>query len=260
MPPILIVHATGGPRRDPASLRLEWVTSTLDGLALAGARVPADLDVDLVDLDGPAATGPAPAPTAWEESVIARWWRTASFDDPAHGPGGGSPVATVRSAEAMLTALGRSRYFVGLPHDELLRAAREMTSYLTADRAARAATARVRAAITPDTRAVIGFGLGSVPAVDALADGSAVETLITLASPLALRAEPALPVPAPPLARPRARTWFNLVDVADGLAARDGLAPLYGAAVRDVSLDCDPRLRAPRPYAGTAEFGRALAH
>ena len=250
MPSVLVIHGTGGPRRSAESLRLEWRTSMQDGLVLAGA--PAGLlddpgAVGVVGLDGldglDAPAGP-PSPTPWEEAVLRAWLRSAVFDDAAVGP--------------PLTALGRSRYFAGLPPEELLDTVRTMTAYLLADDGGERAVRMVRAALTPDVRVVVGFSLGSVPAFDAVA-GEPGRALVTVGSPLALRDRPDLPGGPRRRRRPIAAPWLNLVDAADALAGGDGLAGRYGEAVRDVFLDCDPRLRAPRPYAATAEFGQALS-
>ncbi|MFG1857408.1 hypothetical protein ACGFJT_36625 [Actinomadura geliboluensis] len=266
MPSVLVIHGTGGPRRSAESLRLEWRTSMQDGLVLAGA--PAGLLDDpgavgvvgldghdghdghdgLDGLDGLGGLGglgaPAGPPTPWEEAVLRAWLRSAVFDDAAVGP--------------PLTALGRSRYFAGLPPEELLDTVRTMTAYLLADEGGERAVRLVRAALTPDVRVVVGFSLGSVPAFDAVA-GEPGRALVTVGSPLALRDRPDLPGGPRRRRRPIAAPWLNLVDAADALAGGDGLAGRYGEAVRDVFLDCDPRLRAPRPYAATAEFGQALS-
>ncbi|MGW5414215.1 hypothetical protein [Actinomadura geliboluensis] len=250
MPSVLVIHGTGGPRRSAESLRLEWRTSMQDGLVLAGA--PAGLlddpgavgVVGLDGLDGLGAPAGPPSPTPWEEAVLRAWLRSAVFDDAAVGP--------------PLTALGRSRYFAGLPPEELLDTVRTMTAYLLADEGGERAVRMVRAALTPDVRVVVGFSLGSVPAFDAVA-GEPGRALVTVGSPLALRDRPDLPGGPQRRRRPIAAPWLNLVDAADALAGGDGLAGRYGEAVRDVFLDCDPRLRAPRPYAATAEFGQALS-
>lgn len=247
MPSVLVIHGTGGPRRSAESLRLEWRTSMQDALVLAGA--PAGLlddpgAVGVVGLDGLGAPAGPPSPTPWEEAVLRAWLRSAVFDDAAVGP--------------PLTALGRSRYFAGLPPEELLDTVRTMTAYLLADEGGERAVRLVRAALTPDVRVVVGFSLGSVPAFDAVA-GEPGRALVTVGSPLALRDRPDLPGGPRRRRRPIAAPWLNLVDAADALAGGDGLAGRYGEAVRDVFLDCDPRLRAPRPYAATAEFGQALS-
>ncbi|WP_147341079.1 hypothetical protein [Actinomadura logoneensis] len=174
-----------------------------------------------------------------DAEVVERWWNTARFDD-----------ETVRREPApdRLAALGRSRFFVGLPPGELIRTVRAVTSGSTvADRRA------VREALTPRTRIVVGFGLGAVAAVDVLARRPtahhAAPTLITVGSPLAGRGRAVVP---------RVREWINLADVGDGLAGGEGLASRYGRRVQDIVMDCDPRLRAPRPYIASPEFGRAL--
>ncbi|WP_329521024.1 hypothetical protein [Spirillospora sp. NBC_01491] len=193
----------------------------------------------IVDVDGRTEHSGEPPLTGWEAEVLERWWRVARFDDEA---------VRREFAADRLVALSRSRFFTGLPPEDLIRTVRAMMSGPTAgDHRA------VREALAPETRAVVGFGLGAVAAVDVLARRPAVPreavTLITVGSPLAWRHGPA---------RPRVREWINLADVGDGLAGGEGLAPYHGEDVHDMVMDCDPRLRAPRPYIASPEFGRAL--
>ncbi|GFJ86763.1 hypothetical protein [Phytohabitans rumicis] len=85
---LLIVHGTAGPVRTDASVRLEWVTSMLDGLALAGWPAPAfdaDRDITLVNLDD--APTPSPHPTR-------------SGKPPSSTGAGGRPVSTRRHRPA----------------------------------------------------------------------------------------------------------------------------------------------------------------
>jgi hypothetical protein len=57
---------------------------------------------------------------------------------------------------------------------------------------------------------------------------------------------------------PAVTRWTNVIDEGDTLALGHGME-FAGAEVRDVWLDCDPRLRSPRNYLASPEFGDVLA-
>jgi hypothetical protein len=257
---LLVVHGTAGPHRTDASVRLEWVTSMLDGLALAGYPCP-DLDpeVAVVNLDDGTAAGTAahsaagPAPdAAWEAAVLDRCWRAARFDA---GPPG-------RAAGSIAGRLAWSRYFSGLPADELTAALREVRAHLLAGGPGRLAADRVRAAIAPDTRVVLGHCVGALAALRAVAalDPATAPVLVTIGAPLGLFATVGAATPAPAPGR-----WIDIADVHDTLVLAGGVGGASAAdgagederAVR-VTLDCDPRLRCARNYLASPEFGKVL--
>jgi hypothetical protein len=241
---ILVIHGTGGPPRAEGSLGPEWITAMQDGLALAG-HDPASLDESLlrfVSLDRP---GPPPRAAAGPEAALARrWWRAARFDGARAAPP--DPAGTM----ALLADLAWSRFFAGLPADELLGAVRATLSLLAADDLGQQAIGSAAAAVGPEVAIVIGHALGAVAAVESLCGGRHVESLVTIGAPAGLR-EPAR--------RPAAARWVNLTDGGDALAEGAGLASGPASAARDVWLDCDPRLRSPRNYLASPEFGDVLA-
>ena len=282
---ILVIHGTGGPSRSEESLRLEWITSMQDGLALAGHH-PRDLDVAFVNLDPYPGGTPAAGPSEREAELAGHWWRAARFAGerpaPAHGgeaalahggeaapadageiplahtgeiplahTGGAAPA----DAAALLGVLNRSRFFTGIPGEELLITLRVLRSLLFQDALGRAATARVTAALTPDVEIVIGHALGAVPAVHALGAAAThqVSTLVTVGVPAGMRT----------VAPPAVTRWINVIDAGDTLASRDtpasGEGPDWATPVAEVWLECDPRLRAPRNYLASPEFGTVLA-
>ncbi|MFC5186331.1 hypothetical protein [Actinomadura harenae] len=207
----------------------------MDGLALAGRPV-VEPDVSFVNLDDGDVEPWRGELTAWDLTVISGWWQTARFDVP-------EPVRGPLPPEEILERLGTSRYFAGIPADELKSTLAAMRAFLFERRAAD----RVLEAMGDGADVVIGHALGAVAAFNALRRAPA-DALVTVGSPLALN----------PQVGPVVRRWCNVVDVHDTLAFNEGLVSSYGL-VSDTWLDCDPRLRAPRPYLASPEFGRVLA-
>ncbi|MEV0604241.1 hypothetical protein AB0I82_33765 [Streptomyces sp. NPDC050315] len=236
MPRLLIVHGTGAAPRTEESLRLEWLNSILDGLAFAGDfgtgagdrfvdTTPFVDTVRLVDVDRHAP--PCEAAPDRDGATIAAWARTTRI--------------TLRE-RTDLASLGRSRYFCGIPEDELLRTARLHHAF---DRGlADEAVARVVDAITEESPdVVIGHAFGGVAAYEAVRAVPTVSTLITVGAPPAGRTPP-----------PDTH-WVSLVARWDPLAA-----PAAGdVPIGAVPVECSPRLRAPRSYLATPEFGKILS-
>jgi hypothetical protein len=244
---MLLVHGTGGPPRSEDSLWLEWVTSMQDGLALAGHQ-PCDLDVTFVDLDQdrPDGTGPGPgAVTGWEMNVARRWWRAASFGREWPAP------PDLADPAALLGTLSWSRFFAGIPAGELLATIRMMRALLAGEAAGQSAVRKVAGALRPDVEVVIGHALGSLAAVGALRRhrDHQVASLVTVGMPSGLRDS----------GRPAAARWVNVIDRGDTMALGRATEPGRSGQDRDVWLECDPRLRSPRNYLASPEFGDVLA-
>ncbi|MFI0367298.1 hypothetical protein ACH35V_05430 [Actinomadura sp. 1N219] len=247
MSPILVVHG-GGPHRDASALQVEWSTSMMDGLALAGYPYRLPAPPTIVDLETPRWEPDPDAPERdWTRSTLDEWWRNALFADDRVRDETGAAF------DARLAALGRSRFFTGLPPEDLLHALAVLRHLLTGSDVARERVGAVANLIDGRTRVVVGLGVAAIAAADALCRAVAVPasapvTLITAGVPSGWD------VPRPP----PFRAWTNLVDPADGLTGGRGLRARCGDVVRDVPLDCDPRLHAVRPYVATTEFGAAL--
>ncbi|MBW6436405.1 hypothetical protein KZ829_21940 [Actinoplanes hulinensis] len=238
---LLIVHGTAGPQRTGTSVRLEWITSIQDGLALAGypAGTP---EATVVNLDSPDRVAPRPASDpAAEANLLRRCWRAAAFDSEPGPEPAGVPELAAR--------LAWSRYFCGLTTGELTGSLREARAVAGDTAAARHAAAEVRAALTPDTTVVIGHCLGGVAAATALAAaGPGAPALITLGAPHTLAG--AAPATGPAV-------WVDVTDVQDTLVLAAGGDSPAGVTAK-VSLDCDPRLRGARNYLASPEFGKVL--
>jgi hypothetical protein len=109
---------------------------------------------------------------------------------------------------------------------------RQVSSYLRDPAIKQAIDARVQAAITPETRIIIGHSLGSVIAFEYARQQRQPVSLITLGSPLAFRlVRESLPRSAPAkwtegLAAPF--TWTNIRDPRDAVACAGDLSTWWG--------------------------------
>jgi hypothetical protein len=225
---VLIVLGAADRPRSESCLRREWLPSMLDGLALAGRRTP-PIEADFLDLDAlPVHDEPRPDP-AWQRQILHSWLDRVAFDHERPTP---------TDPAAILVALGRSRYFPGIPPDQLATTLSRLHRYLSDGRTEIDA---VTGALRPETTLVIAHSLATIPVLNALADRTDAPRVLTMSSPMALDSR---------LRNGIAANWWNLWHPTDALCEPDS----HGALV-----DCDPRLRGPREYLATAEFGHALA-
>jgi hypothetical protein len=160
----------------------------------------------------------------------------AAAENPAKGvPGLPAPVLAVIAALDRRFGAHAGQLFVG----ELAQVRR----YLTEPDLKRAADARVADMVNADTRVLIGHSLGSVAALEHLRLNpiNQVDTLITLGSPLGLRAiRHLLPDPefgTGPDGPANVGRWVNLRDRRDPVALAGGLYAWWPAAENDDTLD-----------------------
>ncbi|HVX47341.1 MAG TPA: hypothetical protein VHC49_25840 [Mycobacteriales bacterium] len=227
---VLIVLGAADHPRSESCLRREWLPSMLDGLALAGRAAP-PIEADFLDLDAlpvPDAAGPD---QAWQQNVLRGWAERAAFDR--------APSA---DPAAILVTLGRSRYFPGIPPDQLTATLGRLHRYLHDGRPEVDAVTR---ALTPETSLVIAHSLATIPVLNALADRPNAPRVLTMSSPAALDSR---------LRKKLTVEWWNLWHGTDALCE-----PVPPGGQHDCHVECDPRLRGPREYLATAEFGHALA-
>ena len=123
---------------------------------------------------------------------------------------------------------------------------------------------RITAAVTPDTRVLVGHSLGSVVSYQALRanPGWQVHTFITLGSPLGQKV--VMDMLDPPLAPATAwpgsvQRWVNVAAVGDHAAAVHRLAEVYDERIEDVRVDNGHRAHDPEPYLNAAATGAAVA-
>ncbi|MEU9029355.1 hypothetical protein AB0D46_17905 [Streptomyces sp. NPDC048383] len=151
-------------------------------------------------------------------------------------PAGGRGVA-----QAALRRL-ESSPALGLPPARVvIRLVRQVRRYLDEQDTVRAcAQERFARVVTPDTRVVVAHSLGSVVAYEALrADHPEwnVDTLITLGSPLGIRAVRERLAPGPggddAAPWPNVARWINVAADEDPVALVKKLGPLFGDRVED---------------------------
>jgi hypothetical protein len=226
----------------PHQLRSRWLPAVLDGLAHAG-RTVADDDVAFPfygDIFRP--TIDTGRPTDEEVREIARVAGFLDFLEERFGSEGW---------EAFAEEIGRER---------LRHLVAQLGRYFT-DPALRAVVReRVDATIGPDTRVVVAHSMGTVVAYEVLASRSdhAVDTFVTLGSPLGGEFVRSRLDPPPATVESMVRRWVNVAAIDDDVVREPNLARWFGA-VQDVRVDNGPDAHRAEPYLNAAVTGRAMA-
>jgi hypothetical protein len=280
---VVVVPGPGGPdqrsagaaarRADPAKRVVAALSSSLRAMR---GQVPAADRINVLDfadlfarrpLDaGPALDG-APAGTGdggLVEDLLRGWWTAATrigqLEITAE-----QRQRTVEAAE-LSRALGASAYFRGSP--ELPAAeARALGGYLTDLKLRHEARDRTQGAILPDTRVVIGHGLGALIAYEALcalSDAVSV-TFVSLGAALCgpeqvfERLEPA-PRNEQGQWPAAVRRWFNVVAHSDPTAmVAPQLTRRFGPGIEDEVIEITTACGDISSYLLDRATGRALA-
>jgi pimeloyl-ACP methyl ester carboxylesterase len=191
------------------------------------------------------------------------WEAAAQAEPEVVAPDAKTKVRTPRIAQRALLALANSWSFNRYPPSALIADLRQVRLYMTDEATREAVQERVRSALGPDTRVVVGHSLGSVIAYEALAAdaGGPPRALITLGSPLGI---PNLIRdrlrPAPPLSddSQSIQSWVNVADSGDVVALVKQLAPTFGSGVTDKLVHNGPKAHDVRPYLTAVETGEAI--
>ncbi|WP_438487489.1 hypothetical protein [Streptomyces sp. S186] len=288
---VVFVHGVGKQYLSEDSLARDVVPELRGGTRLAGGPIPDADDVSVAfygDLFRPrgARTGHHPRyeaadiETEEEFTLLMAWWAEAARTDPdvpgpgeagGRGPAGwaASQAMRLRSVRAALDALTGARFLRGVLDRVLIGDLKQVTGYFTDASVRSAARKRLAAQITPETRVVVAHSLGSVVAYETLCDEEFsadwdVHALVTLGSPLGmgalvldrLRPEPvdrraAWPIPL--------RSWTNIADVTDIVAAVRELRPSFGSRVTDLPVHNGAHMHDAKRYLTAVETGRAIA-
>ncbi len=168
--------------------------------------------------------------------------------------------------QSALRVLAKSKFFAGVAEHLVIADLKQVTAYLHDEKVRTAIRARVLDAIADDTRVLVGHSLGSVIAYEVLANNPdlGVRALVTLGSPLGI---PNLvfdrlhPAPDNGVGRwPGSVTaWTNIADAHDLVALVKRLSTLFGAGVKDVSIDNGARAHDATPYLTAEATGHAIA-
>ncbi|MFI7121838.1 hypothetical protein [Amycolatopsis sp. NPDC049868] len=276
MSKVLLVHGIAQQYRGPESLRAACAPALCDGVALAGGRLEvADVAVAFYgDLFRPAGSRGLDVPDydvtdladPLERDLLRTWWYEAArtergVEDSSSGTRGRTPQWVQRA----LHALSGSVFFGGLAERVLIGNLKQTHAYFADAGIRKRIQRRVLAAMTAETRVIVGHSLGSVVAYEALCamPGLGVSTFVTLGSPLGV---PKLIfdrlLPRPKEGRGRwptgIRRWTNVADDGDIVALTKALAPLFGPEVRDVLVHNGAKAHDVRPYLTAKQTGLAV--
>jgi hypothetical protein len=272
----VLVHGIGQQYKGPESLRAEWHPALNDGIVIAGGTAVADEDVGVAfygdlfrpvgrglgepDLDATDVTDP------FDEELLMNWWAAAASADPAvPGTGVSTRVRTPYLAQRALGALSHSCFFAGIAERALILNLRQVRRYFTESALRQSIADRVSQCITARTRLVVGHSLGSVAAYEALTAHPErdINTFITLGSPLGIRGlifDRLLPAPRSGRGfwPGQIRTWVNIADRGDIVAAQKLLSPLFGDKVIDIAVHNGSHAHDVRPYLAAQETGNVV--
>jgi hypothetical protein len=301
---VLLVHGIAQEQLTPDSLEASWLPALAGGVRLAGhpdladrlwrnAR-PGDIETRMAfygDLfRAPGAQSGHPQQVGWtldQHSLaeqLALVLLQAAADRGSHRDkaaalqglreicgdttGAQGSRATLRPA---ITALTRVPWFaplgVAIAGRAVMHILDQVTRYLTDDAIRASAKATVTSLIAPDTKVVIGHSLGSVVAYEALFETVHRVAFITLGSPLGLREVVYERLrPTPPVTPESVKTWTNIADVDDLVAAELELRFLFPPATGqlpvpmvDLRADNGAKPHASEYYLGKKSVGSALA-
>ncbi|MEU6824643.1 hypothetical protein ABZ921_28765 [Streptomyces atriruber] len=275
---VVCVHGIGQQHMGESQLYASWRPALADGLTRAAAPPLDASDVTCVfygDLFRPAGRtlGVLDPPLdasdvaeGLETELLLQWWAEAARTDPAVLPPDARTLArTPRAVQRALDALSRSRFFADVALRALILDLRQVRAYLTDPAVHAEVQRRVAAAVTDDTRVLIGHSLGSVVAYEALCAHPEwpARALLTLGSPLGIRH----------LVFDRLRTgagggpgdwpgrveqWTNIADEGDVVALVKDLRPLFGERVRGHLVHNGSKAHDVTRYLCTEEAGRAV--
>ncbi|MET0235902.1 MAG: hypothetical protein ABW224_14755 [Kibdelosporangium sp.] len=261
MAEVVLVHGIAQEQKSADGLEAEWLPSLAGGVRVAGHPELADRlwrtrDVDIRmafygDLFLPKdQQGSADELTEaeWEfaERLGYEWLQRAAQDASRESDRAvaerelrgqmGETQGARAALRPLINSLTRLRPFarfgVALAERVVVKALRQVTRYLTDEEIRAGVQQRVGALISPDTKVIIGHSLGSVVAYEAAHQlEHPLPLLLTLGSPLGLRTIVYDRLrPQPPGVPPQVRSWVNIADRDDLVAARPDLTALFPGA------------------------------
>jgi hypothetical protein len=278
---VVLVHGIGQQYSGEESVLADWLPALRDGLGRAeapwrigGDEVAAAFYGDLFRPPGRRLGAGDPLYTAadvapgLEEDLLRAWWAEAAATDPGvAGPDARTLARAPGSVQAALRALSGSRFFAGLAIRVMVADLKQVARYFSEPALRACARSRVSALVDPDTAVVVGHSLGSVVAYEALCSlpGHGVRALVTLGSPLGIRAlitERLAPPPTggagvwpggPDLA------WTNVADHGDVVALVKDLRAAFGPRVKGYVVCNGSHAHAVTRYLTARETGEAVA-
>lgn len=281
MASIVVIHGIGQETEGPNTLHARLFPALQDGLARAGTAIGPD-DARFAsygELFRPPGEFLAPGPSydssdidpGYEEDLLMAIWASAARrEDTVVPPDEEVLVRTPSMARRALAAVSGSRFLAGLAEKSFIGSLKQVRSYFCSDATRAAIQQRVAAAITEDTRVVIGHSLGSVVAYEVLFahPRPGVRALITLGSPLGVRNlvfDRLRPPPGPCCAAglmkgawPPVTMWGNVADDGDVVAAVEDLRPLFGDRILQLRVHNGAKAHDMRPYLEDVRTGQLI--
>jgi hypothetical protein len=277
---IVVVHGIGKQTEGELTLHGDLFPALQQGVVRAGGSVqPHDVAfASYGDFFRPQAEVLSPIPYfdardvegGYESELLLALWQRAASVDPRVVPPDEEVLARAPVwASRALAALSRSRFLAGVGDKLLIGNLKQVHRYFEDDELRSKIRGAVAAALTNDTRVVVGHSLGSVVAYEVLcaAPELPMRSLVTLGSPLGLpnlvfdRLEPE---PSPPGAGVRGhwpesvRAWTNIADQGDVVAAVEDLRPLFGTQLRQIRVNNSSHAHDMRPYLTEKMTGTAI--
>ena len=282
MPKILIIHGIGNQYLGESELLSAWYPALCDGLQRANcAALPTQAECfcpfygDLFRKPGHMGAAAAPSPAAVaaaspDEILLlhAIWENAAQTDPKVPSPGafGGSLVWLPNAAVRALNALAKSQYLAGYAPLQFFGDLKQVVRYLNDRDVHDQILNRVLSHVDAETKIVIGHSLGSVVAYEAVcAKPQAIETLLTLGSPLGIRNVVFDKLTPPPGAMGigqwpgKIKHWRNVAASGDPVAAEKKLASCFPSQVEDRVIHSGWDAHSSTRYLNSLEAGEAVA-
>lgn len=271
---IVGVHGIGQQFKGEETLRSEWLPALRDGLHRVRATLSDDDDLrcafygDVFRKRIKSLQQPLEAEDVedWEAELLFALWDGAADNEPAvPGRAQRTKARTPGLVQRGLNGLARSAFFAGIAERAMIADLKQVRGYMHDATIRDQIQARVRAAVTDDTRVLVGHSLGSVVAYEAVFanPGWKIDTLVTLGSPLGIRNLIFDRLRPPPEGgagqRPNVARWVNVADRGDVVALVKALSSAFGGAVDDRPVDNGATAHNIRPYLTAAETGDAIA-
>ena len=282
MASIVIIHGIGQQLEGPSTLSARFFPALRDGLSRAGTDISTD-DVSFAsygEIFRPTSEFLAPEPYydasdvrpgLEEDLLMAIWERAASCDGAVVPPGEEVLSRTPSIARRALAALSRSRFLAGISERAFIGDLKQVSLYFGDGELRTKIQEMAAAAISNETRVVIGHSLGSVVAYETLftLPNASNRSLITLGSPLGLRnivfdrlrPEPRAEAGSGPVRGvwPPVRMWGNVADAGDIVAVVEDLRPLFGDELRQLRVYNGAKAHDMSPYLTDPLTGQLIA-
>ncbi len=282
MASILCVHGIGQQLQGQELLSTNWRVALRDGMRNSGvseAELPGDADItvafygNLFREEAEKGFGPpfqlADIEEGIEAELIKAWFHEAEastrsagmHEDKVVSKSGWQPEIIQRMAVALL----RCRFFASLTEQLFVGTLKQVRQYFTDPDKRQKVRQRLTSQLHDDTRLVIAHSLGSIVAYEALVEATELCTpaFITLGSPLGLPnlifdcLDPA-PVAGQGVWPGNVRSWTNIADRHDIVAAVKDLAPLF-KGVRDIRVANEALAHDVSPYLTAKETGASIS-